>query len=136
MNNSTCHLLWRNLAGSFVNVVPKIHLKIVSDLYETTLFHLSRMQFFSVRKKFSEKFFFFGLKIHFLIRVGLLNHWMERFNLKSLILNLPIDLENDLLIKIMTRIIEFDFANFLHLKLFHWNSFLSPGLLKSVLKWF
>ena len=33
-----------------------------------------------------------------------------------IILNLPIDLENDLLIKIMTRIIEFDFANFLHLK--------------------
>ena len=55
------------------------------------------------------------MKIWFLIRVI---EWNDSIwnPFEIIILNLPINLENDLLIKIMTRIIEFDFANLMHLK--------------------
>jgi len=57
----------------------------------------------------------YDMKIWFLIRVIEWNGSIL-YPFEIIILNLPINLENDLLIKIMTRIIEFDFANFVQLK--------------------
>ena len=128
MNNSTCHLLWRNLACSLIpctNSVENIQWIIWNKSIWYNIIHIESYNSYHMnhviwimwywKVLFVENEKCYEMKIWFLIRVIEWNGSI-RNPFEIIILNLPINLENDLLIKIMTRIIEFDFANFVHLK--------------------